>query len=168
MSKPLRFCPLAASAIAGVLSVLALAGCNQSGVTIAKSPSDVEEAIRAYYASKYPSFAQLQALSKTAKTSQDSVKRGEKLLAASPVAEIVNSYPRGPYLSFEERTEHSKTTIIVTTVELTADDKDSCRVVIRSKRRDKRPGDAFSTLQPIREDEIPHIVAASIDATNAR
>jgi len=140
------------------LLLVALSGCKQFEIETGKPCAEVESAIRQYYVDKYPLFAELTGLcQKQVRTMEDLRKSGD-LHKLSPVSEIINSYPHGPYISFVERTELSEDRISVLSVNLHAKDDGICRVVVRVDKRKKQDGLPFAKDKPITEEDIQKIM----------
>jgi hypothetical protein len=130
-----------------------VSGCQQQ-IETGKPCPVVESAIRQYYAHKYPSFAELTVLvQKKNSTGVDWTRAGE-LHKVSPVSEIINSYPHGPYISFVERTELSEDKISFLSVNLYANEDQTCKVVVRVDERKKQDGVPFASRKPITEEDI--------------
>ncbi|MCA8988653.1 MAG: TIGR03067 domain-containing protein, partial [Planctomycetaceae bacterium] len=102
---------------------------------------DVRTAIRTFYVAKYPMFGALvEQSSKTLDTpekllQQETRRQIGELSIASPLTEVVNSFPGMPLVTFTEKTYLSNTELLETKVHLHHIGENSCRVVLSKKRR---------------------------------
>lgn len=134
-----------------------LTGCRPADIDTGRPCSEVENAIRRYYVAKYPAFAELVALQTNRNVGLGMVRAGE-LHKVSPVREIVNSYPHGPYLTFVEYTELSPTTLSVVTLNLSANKDGSCRISVSSGKGPKEEGAPFAVTNSITTDDVWEIL----------
>ena len=134
-----------------------LVGCSPEGIDTGRPCSEVENAIRGYYAAKYPAFAELASL-QTNRTAGAAWVRSGELYKLTPVREIVNSYPNGPYLKFVEYTELSPTTLSVVTVNLSANKDSSCRIGVSSGKGPKQKGEPFAVTKSITVEDVREIL----------
>lgn len=126
---------------------------------------EVQSAIRSYYVDKYPLFAasvnqRTNLLSDLPKLrDKEWLRQIGELETGSPVAEIINSFPGQPYVTFLEATELSTTMVLATKVNLYKTGDDSCRIVVTHKPRARNGNETVAKSNPITENELRKLVS---------
>lgn len=139
------------------LMLICVGGCQKLEIATGKPCAEIENRIRDYYVTKYPSFAEMVTLRKEPNPVV-AANKADALYKVCPVTEGMNSYAHGPYLGFVEKTEASQSTIHVVSIGLYSEKGGTCRVVARIEERKKQPSDVAASGKPITEAELQKIL----------
>ena len=118
----------------------------------------VREAIRQYYANKYPIFSALVNQNREIPGTIEMRRQIGELAIASPVSEIINSFPGKAPVTFIERTLSAENEITVVTLDLYRNRDGTCRVKRTTRTRPKAAGQSAARSKPISEQEVQKIV----------
>lgn len=141
-----------------LLWLTSLTGCAKVEVVTPKPRAEVVNALQDYFAEKFPVFADLRNVGTGAALDAERMGELERLHERSPVSEIVNSFPHGPFLTFVERTRSPDGALSLLHVDLYAADDGSCRVVLETKKAKGEPRARFAEAKPITEEEIRRLL----------
>lgn len=119
---------------------------------IDRPATDVRDDVAAYFHKKYPSSDE--------SGNDGAVFRFFDEHDTHPFQGMVHSWPHGPFYSFFERTEESKTEVTVTRLDFYSEKNGTtCRIVISVSTEGKAKDSPFSTLAPITENDIRNLLA---------
>ncbi len=118
-------------------------------VTVDEDATVVRDRISAYYEKKYPSR----------RKENDGVFRlFDDRDSQRPVMEMVHSYPYGPFFTFFETTEKSRSEITVTKLDVHSKNQGkACRIEIFVSTQEKAASFPYSTAMPITDVDIRSI-----------
>ncbi len=120
-----------------------------ASITVDEDAIVVRDRISAYYEKKYPSR----------QTEDDGVFRlFDDRDSQSPVTEMVHSYPYGPFYTFFETTEKSRSEITITKLDVHSKNQGkACRIEMSVATQEKAASFPYSTAMPITDVDIKNI-----------